>query len=67
MVAIVAAGYYFLPETTGNIFSLAREYEAQVPAIWEARQKLEKGIREAKQEIAKEVEQSSEKLSEANK
>ena len=62
LIAIGIAGYYFLPETTGNILALTRRYEAKVPVIWETHEKLNKNIDELKQETVHQVEQVSDKL-----
>ena len=62
LIAIGIAGYYFLPETTGNILALTRRYEAKVPVIWETHEELNKNIDELKQETVHQVEQVSDKL-----
>ena len=62
LIAIGMAGYYFLPETTGNIFALIRRYESRVPVVWEAHQKVAKDHEDLKQGTVKEVEQVVDKL-----
>jgi len=62
LVAIGIAGYYFLPETSSNILSLARRYEERVPLLYDAHQKLSKDLTHLKQETVKEVEHVSDKL-----
>jgi hypothetical protein len=57
-IAIGIAGYYFLPETTGNILALMRRYDARVPVVWGAHQKLEKEVEKLKEETVREVEPS---------
>ena len=65
-MAIGAAGYYFLPETTGNILSLAGRYEerveAHVPALKNAHARVSKEYEHLKEETVKEVEVVSDKL-----
>lgn len=62
LVAIGIAGYYFLPETTGNILALAKRLEAKGPVIWETHQKLNSNIDELKQETLLQVERVGDKL-----
>jgi hypothetical protein len=62
LLAIGIAGYYFLPETSGNIIALARRYESRVPIVWDAHQRLAHDIEELKKETVKEVEHVSDKL-----
>lgn len=61
LVAIGIAGFYFLPETSGNILALAKEYEAHVPVIWDTYQKSVKDLEHLKRDTVKEVEQVSDK------
>lgn len=56
------AGFYFLPETTGNILALAKRYEAKVPLIWDAHQRLQQDIEKLKETSMKEVEEVERKL-----
>jgi hypothetical protein len=62
LVAIGLAGFYFLPETSGNILALARKYESKVPIVWETHEKIAKEVEGLKKEAVKEVEQVSDKL-----
>jgi hypothetical protein len=67
LVAIGIAGWYFLPETTGNILELTKRYEERVPVLWDAHQKLSKDLDHLKQETVKEVEKVSDQLGISNK
>ena len=62
LIAVGIAGFYFLPETTENIMALTKRYEAQVPVIRDAHQKIVEELDLVKKETKKEVEQVSEKL-----
>jgi hypothetical protein len=62
LIAIGIAGFYFLPETSGNILALTKEYEARLPVIWDTHQTLAKDLEHLKQETEKEVVQVSDKL-----
>jgi len=55
LIAIGIAGYYFLPETSGNIVALTRRLEAKVPIVWDTHQKHVKDSKQVKQEAAREV------------
>jgi hypothetical protein len=67
VLAIGVAGWYFLPETTGNILDFVRRYEERVPVIWETHQTISKDMTKLKSEAMKEVEQVSDKLGIAKK
>jgi hypothetical protein len=66
LIAIGIAGYYFLPETTGNILSLARRYEERVeqhvPSLKNVHDRVSKEYEHLKEETVKEVEIVSDKL-----
>jgi hypothetical protein len=62
LAAIALAGWYFLPETTGNILELTKRLEAKVPVVWDAHRKLNKDLALLKKETVKEVEAVSDKL-----
>jgi hypothetical protein len=62
LLAIGVAGYYFLPETTGNILSLARRYEERVPVLKDVHDRVAREYEDLKEETAKEVELVSDKL-----
>jgi len=62
LVSIALAGWYFLPETTGNILELTKRLEAKVPVVWDAHQKLNKELEQLKKETVREVETVSDKL-----
>jgi hypothetical protein len=67
LIAIGIAGFCFLPETSGNILALTKEYEARLPVIWDTHQELAKDPEHLKQETAKKVEQVRDKLGITNK
>jgi len=62
LIAVGLAGYYFLPETTGNILALTRRLEAHVPIVWDTHQKIANEVEQLKKDTVKEVEQLSDKL-----
>ena len=62
LIAIGIAGFYFLPETSGNILELTRRFEARVPVVWDAHQKIAQEVEHLKKETVKEVEYVSDKL-----
>jgi hypothetical protein len=62
VLAIIVAGYYFLPETSSNVLALVRRYEEKVPVVWDVHQKIKKEVEVMKKETVKEVEHVSEKL-----
>ena len=62
LIAIGIAGFYFLPETSGNILELTKRFEARVPVVWSAHQKIAKEVEQLKKETIKEVEHVSDKL-----
>jgi hypothetical protein len=62
LVAIGIAGYYFLPETTGNILALTKRYEERVPVLRDAHQKLSNEFDHLKEETVKEVGKVSDQL-----
>jgi len=62
LVAIGLAGWYFLPETTGNILEMTKQLETKVPVVWDAHQKLNKDLEMLKNDAVKEVEHVSDKL-----
>ena len=62
LIAIGVAGFYFLPETSGNILALTKKYEARIPVVWETHQKIAKEVEHLKEETVKEVEHVSDKL-----
>jgi len=67
LVAIGIAGYYFLPETSGNILELTKRFEARVPGVWDTHQKIANEVEQVKKETVKEVEYVSDKLGITNK
>lgn len=67
LVAIGVAGWYFLPETTGNILEVTKRYEERVPVFRDAHQKLSKDFDSLKQETVREVEKVSDQLGITNK
>jgi hypothetical protein len=62
LVAIGLAGWYFLPETTGNILELTKRLEAKVPVVWDAHQRLNKDLEALKKDAVQEMEHVSDKL-----
>ena len=62
LIAIGIAGFYFLPETSGNILELTKRFEARVPVVWDAHQKIAQEVEQLKKETVKEVEYVSDKL-----
>jgi hypothetical protein len=62
LIAVGIAGFYFLPETSGNILALTRKYEARVPLVWDTHQKVASEIEGLKKEAVKETEQVADKL-----
>lgn len=62
LIAVGIAGFYFLPETTGNILELTKRFEARVPIVWDAHQKIAKEVEHIRKETVKEVESISDKL-----
>jgi hypothetical protein len=62
LIAVGIAGFYFLPETTGNILELTKRFEARVPIVWDAHQKIAKDVEHLRKEAVKEVESVSDKL-----
>ena len=62
MIGVGIAGFYFLPETTGNILELTKRFEARVPIVWDAHQKIAKEVEHLKKETVKEAEYVSDKL-----
>jgi len=67
LIAIGIAGYYFLPETSGNVLELTKRFEARVPVVWDTHQKIAHEVEQLKKETVKEVEHISEKLGISNK
>jgi hypothetical protein len=61
-LAIVVAGYYFLPETSSNVLALVRRYEERVPVVWDVHRKVREEVEIMKKETVKEMEHVSEKL-----
>jgi hypothetical protein len=61
-LAIVVAGWWFLPETSSNILGLVRRYEERVPVVWDVHQKLAREVEVVRKETVREVEHVSEKL-----
>ena len=62
IVAVSLASWYCLPETTGNIIKLLKQYEEKVPIVWETDQSVSKDIQKFKEEGVKEVEHITDKL-----
>ena len=67
LIAIGIAGYYFLPETSGNVLELIKRFEARIPVVWDTHQKIAYEVEQLKKETVKEVEHISEKLGISNK
>ena len=62
LIAIGIAGYYFLPETSGNILALARRVEDRVPVLKDVHDRVTKEYDDLRQGTLKEAEIVSDKL-----
>ena len=62
VIALGLAGSFFLPETTGNIIRLLKQYEEQVPIVWDTHQSIKQDVKKLKDEGVKEVAHITDKL-----